>query len=100
MTPTIHPQFESRQLLAIAAVAEYGSVTAAAEYLKLSQSALSRLIGRVEKSVGVTLFKRTTRSLEITAAGRDFVSIGERMLADFQVAVQSMLDAAPDKRRR
>jgi DNA-binding transcriptional LysR family regulator len=51
-----------RQLEAFHAVMLSGSVTAAAERLHLSQPAVSRLIGDLERSVGFRLFQRTKGS--------------------------------------
>lgn len=64
--------FDLTELRAFAAVAELGSFHAAAEALHLSQSALSRRIGKLEQALGVRLFERTTRHVGLTAVGRDF----------------------------
>jgi DNA-binding transcriptional LysR family regulator len=74
----------------VLAVAEYGSFIAAAALLKTSQPALTRTIKRVEDVLGVRLFDRSTRRVEITTAGREFVSVAERMLNDLRISVRSM----------
>ncbi|RQW62677.1 LysR family transcriptional regulator [Vibrio viridaestus] len=51
-------------------IVQEGSFTAAAKKLDITPSALSKLITRLEKSLGVKLFERTTRSLVITQAGQ------------------------------
>lgn len=53
-------------------IAECGSFRRAAEAMRLSQTALSHRIKKLEQDVGVTLFQRTTRSLVLTQAGQDF----------------------------
>ncbi|WP_332684817.1 LysR family transcriptional regulator [Bosea sp. (in: a-proteobacteria)] len=53
-------------------IAECGSFRRAAEAMRLSQTALSHRIKKLEQDVGVTLFQRTTRSLTLTQAGQDF----------------------------
>jgi DNA-binding transcriptional LysR family regulator len=63
---------------------------AAAAFVQTSQPALTRTIQRVEDILGVRLFDRTTRRVEITAAGREFVSLAERMLNDLRISVRSM----------
>ena len=78
--PTRVPPLNARDLQVLVAVAQHGRLVAAAEWLKVSPSALSRTVTRVEKLLGVTLFVRSTRRVEITAAGREFVGIAERML--------------------
>jgi DNA-binding transcriptional LysR family regulator len=54
----------------LAAIVESGSFARAAEALGLSPSGVSRAVGRLESSIGVRLFDRTTRSLTLTDEGR------------------------------
>jgi DNA-binding transcriptional LysR family regulator len=60
---------ELRQLRHFLAVADARSFTRAAEDLHLVQQALSSSIRRLELQLGVTLFVRTTRRVELTSAG-------------------------------
>ena len=80
MHPSSVPDLSARQLHAVLAVAEYNSFIAAAACLKTSQPALTRTIKRVEDILGVRLFDRSTRRVGITAAGKEFVAVAERML--------------------
>lgn len=64
-----------QQLRVVLAVHEAGSFTAAADALLQAQSSLSRTVLEVERRLGVALFERTTRRLEPTAAGREFIGI-------------------------
>jgi len=60
------------------AVASGGSFAAAAKALRLTPSAVSRSIARLEARLGTILFRRTTRSLALTAEGaayRDRMSV-------------------------
>jgi len=60
------------------AVASGGSFAAAAKALRLTPSAVSRSIARLEQRLGTILFRRTTRSLALTAEGsayRDRMSV-------------------------
>ena len=98
MHPTHVPDVTARQIHAVLAVAEYGSFIAAAALLKTSQPALTRTIKRVEDVLGVRLFDRSTRRVQITAAGREFVSVAERMLNDLRISVQSMRELAEEQR--
>lgn len=66
------------------AVANGGSLASAAKALRLTPSAVSRSIARLEERLGVTLMRRTTRSLALTAEGlayRDRMSV---LLADIE----------------
>jgi DNA-binding transcriptional LysR family regulator len=92
------PDLRARELLTVVTLAEYGSFVAAASQLKTSQPALTRTVKRVERVLGVTLFARNTRHVEITAAGREFVAVAERVLNDLQLTVRS-LDAVTREQR-
>lgn len=61
------------ELDAVLAIARHGSFRAAALDLGLSTTALSNVIGKLERQLGVRLFNRTTRSVSLTDAGRNFV---------------------------
>jgi site-specific recombinase XerC len=69
------PEVNSRQLAAVAAVAEYRSFIAAAAHLRMSQPALTLSIKRLEQTLGARLFLRTTRQVTLTSVGREFVAM-------------------------
>lgn len=56
------------------AVADEGSMTAAAERLRISQPSLSQQISALEKHLGVRLFTRTPHGVTVTVAGRAFLA--------------------------
>jgi DNA-binding transcriptional LysR family regulator len=58
---------------AVLAITRLGSFRAAALELGMSTTALSNLVGKLERNLGVRLFNRTTRSVSLTDAGRIFV---------------------------
>ena len=73
---------ELRHLRTIVAVADHGSLTKAGEELYLSQSAVSQQIRRLEEELGVEVFHRTSRSVELTAEGRVILGYAQRVLAE------------------
>lgn len=92
------PDFSARQLEAVLALVEYGSFVAAAARLRISQPALTRSVKRLETELGVRLFDRTTRRVQVTAAGREFAAVAERMLNDLGITVQSVREVAQERR--
>ncbi len=64
------------------AVANGGSLAAAAKALRLTPSAVSRSIARLEQRLGVSLMRRTTRSLALTAEGLAYRDRMSLLLAD------------------
>lgn len=69
-------------LIAFARAGTLGSYTAAARSLSITPSAISKSVQRLEKQLGVPLFTRTTRSLTLTAEGRDLHDRAVRLLRD------------------
>lgn len=71
-----------RQLRAFVSVYQLGKLSAAAEQLSITQSAVSVLIRQMEEGLGARLFDRTTRSLRPTQAAREAIVVAERILRD------------------
>jgi len=71
-----------RALRAFRAVVSEGSVIAAARAINLSQPAVSRLLGLLERELGLTLFLRQKRRLILTDEGRAFEREAGRILAN------------------
>jgi DNA-binding transcriptional LysR family regulator len=92
------PEVNSRQLAAVLAVAEYRSFIAAAAHLGISQPALTLTIKRLEQSLGLPLFLRSTRHVTTTAAGREFVAMAERVLGDLRLGMRSLRELAEQQR--
>ena len=80
------PEFDVQTLRVIKAIADEGSITAAAASLGYSQPALSQQMKRLELRLGVPIIERVGRSVRLTEAGR--------VLARHAPAVTTALDAA------
>lgn len=72
--------FDYRVLKYVITVAEEGGFTAAARKLNIAQSAISRQIANLEEELGGALFLRRRQGLEMTEAGRRFVTHARDML--------------------
>lgn len=68
------------QIAAVIAVVDYGSFTAAADILGISQPSLSRRVQSLEQSLGVPIFRAVGRTMQLTDAGRSLVPAGRRIL--------------------
>lgn len=77
-------------LEAVMAIARRGTFRAAAIDLGMSTTALSHAIGKLEASLGVRLFNRTTRSVSLTDAGRMFVEQVGPALQNIQGALDGV----------
>lgn len=78
----------TRQLRYFVAVAEELNFTRAAGRLHLAQQSLSAQIRHLEQAIGAALFRRTTRSVELTAAGAAFLVDARAMLATLDRSVR------------
>ena len=76
-----------RQLQAFVLIAEQRSFSRAAEQIHLSQPALSYSLRKLEEALGLSLFARNTRSVELTEAGVRFLEHARRLLRDMHNAV-------------
>ena len=73
-----------QQFLAFAQTARRGSFAAAARDLAVSPSTLAKSVARLETTLGVKLFHRTTRQVSLTADGERLFHRCERVLAEFE----------------
>lgn len=84
--------FEFSDLEAFLAVADLSSFQRAAEQLNISQPALTRRIQKLEASLGVRLFDRTTRSLKPTLAAKRLSGRARAMVDDAAEAILALQD--------
>ena len=83
-----------RQLRAFCDVAQTSSFTLAARRMNLTQSAVSMLVRQLETDIGLALFDRVKRSVQLTETGRQLLPIAERILGD----LREVIDGAADLR--
>jgi DNA-binding transcriptional LysR family regulator len=72
---------ELRVLRYFLAVVDHGSVTAAAEHVRVAQPAISRQLQALELELGLPLFLRDGRALRLGPAGRRFLPIARDLIA-------------------
>lgn len=90
----------TRQLRAFLALAAQRNFTRAAAACNLSQPAFSALIRQLEEVLGVRLFDRSTRHVELTAEGVEFERAAQRVLGEFEAALTGMDERAARQRGR
>ncbi|MGF6997560.1 DNA-binding transcriptional LysR family regulator [Paraburkholderia sp. GAS32] len=74
--------------------AETRSFVAAGRILGVSASGIGKSVTRLEQSLGVRLFHRSTRSVTLTAEGEMFVERARRILAEFDAAQAELSEAS------
>jgi len=86
-----------RILRLIVTLAEELHFGRAAATLHVSQSALSGTVKSLEDDLGVRLFSRTSRSVELTEAGRVFVAEAGRLITQNERVVALVRQSSPDR---
>jgi LysR family carnitine catabolism transcriptional activator len=72
-----------KQLEAFLAIEALRNVTSAAVRLYVSQPALSRTLRLMEEDLNAPLFKRSTRAIELTAAGMALLPVAKRLVGEY-----------------
>ena len=96
MSDSTHPLWSHLHLLTV--IAQTGSFTQAAQRLGLSKAAVSQRMAELERSVGVTLVQRTTRSVRLTDAGQRLVDNTTESFAHIARSLGSARDLAGQPR--
>lgn len=89
---------ERIHLETIRAIDQSGSLTAAAELLFVTQSALSHSIRKLEDSLGLKIWIREGRSLRLTQGGEHLLSVANRLLPQLERAEQQLEHFAQGER--
>jgi LysR family transcriptional regulator for metE and metH len=79
-------------------VQQQGSLTAAAESLCVTQSALSHSIRKLEERLGTPLWQRQGRTLQLTQAGRHLLQLAQRLLPQLEQAETHIRQMAEGRR--
>ena len=74
-------------------IVDMGSMSAAADRLEVTKSAISRRLKELEEHLGVQLFHRTTRSMNLTDSGTSFYQQSVRILEDVLEAESAIRQA-------
>ena len=80
--------------------AQRGSFAAAAKAMRLTPSAISRSIGRLEARLGVRLFQRTTRALSLTAEGEAYLARATELLSEIEDIERNLTAETAEPRGR
>ncbi len=81
-------EMDIKQFRYFMAVAEHLNFTEAANQLFIAQSSLSQRIVELEKTLGVKLFTRNKRSVQLTSAGKVFLKEATYLLQKFEEATE------------
>lgn len=81
---------ELATLQAFVTVVQAGSFTRAADLMETQKARLSRVVSQLERELSVRLLERSTRSLSLTEAGREFFERAHAILASVDDARQAM----------
>ena len=77
---------------AFVVIAELGGFSRAAAELHITQTALTRRIQKLEQYLGLKLLNRTTRRVELTPVGREFLPQARSIVTDMTRAVERLKD--------
>jgi DNA-binding transcriptional LysR family regulator len=93
-----HFDLNLRQLQTFVTVARLGSFTRAARLLHLSQPALTKQVRQLEETLGVRLFDRATRTIELTRIGKELAPVVTQLLQEIEAVVVNTKELAAQSR--
>ena len=80
-------------------VAKTGSLNKAAQTLLIAQPNLSRAIKELESEIGITLFERSAKGMQLTAEGQEFIGYAQNLLRQFYQLENMYKESEPPKQR-
>lgn len=80
-------------------VAKAGSLGKASEKLLIAVPNLSRSIKELESDLGITIFERTTKGMELTLEGEEFINYAKGILGQIEQVEKIYKEGAPRKQR-
>ncbi|WP_321971074.1 LysR family transcriptional regulator [Paratractidigestivibacter sp.] len=86
------------QLRYVVAVAEAGSISAAAARLFIAQPSLSKAVGELEAEMGVRIFERSSRGVRETEEGTRFLSYARQVVEQADLLENQYLHGTPPRR--
>ncbi|WCM21827.1 LysR family transcriptional regulator [Paraburkholderia bryophila] len=89
---------DRNHLMVVREVERQGSLTAAADTLNLTQSALSHAVKKLEQQLGTPVWTREGRSMRLTQAGQYLLRLANRMLPQFELAEERIKQYAQGER--
>ncbi len=89
---------ERVHLVVVREVEKHGSLTAAAEILCLTQSALSHSIKKLEAQLGTEIWRREGRNLRLTQAGQQVLAVANQVLPQLDLAEERLRQVASGAR--
>ncbi len=89
-----------QQLAFFLAIVKYEKFTTAANELFISQSSLSKQILSLERELGVKLFSRNTRNIELTPIGKELVNYAKKIVSEYEKMTLSIRDFHEDQKER
>jgi DNA-binding transcriptional LysR family regulator len=90
LDPAVKIDFDGVQAFVV--IAELGGFNKAARELHITQTALTRRLQKLEAYLGLRLLDRTTRRVELTAVGRDFLPQARAIVQEMTAAVERLKD--------
>lgn len=89
---------ERIHLTVIQQVEKQGSLTAAAEVLHVTQSALSHSMKKLEQQLGIAIWRREGRNLQLTQSGQYLLAVANRVLPQLTLAEERLKQFAQGER--
>ncbi|KXF75430.1 LysR family transcriptional regulator [Paramesorhizobium deserti] len=81
---------DAKALRIFMAVVRFGSIRSAAESMNVAPSVVSRQIAETERNIGLPLFDRTSRGVELTDAGQLVLDHARRVVEDHELLAEQL----------